>query len=351
MATLTAVSVEELTDRHRDACEAYVLNHPQATFFHRPGWRQVIADAYGYRCFYRIALRSGAIVGVLPLVHVKTLFFGNALISNGFCVYGGIVADDAAATAALARNAEDLGTELGVDHIELRHLDPPDGLPSDWAVRDSLHATFRKEMQDSEEANLKAIPRKKRADVRKGLKNPDLRVETDIPVDRFFRIYAISVRNHGTPVFPKGFFSAVKRHFPDDVELSCVSGPDGPVAALMTYFFRDQVMPYYGGALPLARRLHAFDLMYFRLMGRALDRGARIFDFGRSKQGSGGYDFKTYWGFEAQPLPYAFRLIGADRLPEINPNNPKYKLMIDVWRRLPMPLANTLGPMIARQLG
>lgn len=340
--------VATLEPAEEPACENFVERHPQASFFHRPGWRRVLKRAYGYHTHYRVAWRGSEIAGVLPLTHVKTLLFGDALVSTGFCVYGGIAANDAAAADALAADAAALGTRLGVDHVELRQQQP---LDNDWPVKDQLYVTFRKRLAADQDANLKAIPRKKRADVRKALRNDALRIETDVPVDDFFRIYGVSVRNHGTPVFPKRFFSAVKAEFGDAVEISAVAGPDGLLTGLVTYFFRDQVMPYYGGAVPAARKVHAYDLMYYRLMGRALERGATLFDFGRSKRGTGSFDFKTYWGFEPENLPYTYHLVKAKDLPDVNPNNPKYKLMIDIWRRLPVPIANLCGPFIARQLG
>lgn len=166
----------------------------------------------------------------------------------------------------------------------------------------------------------------------------------------FYRIYAESLRNLGTPVLPRRFYTAIADEFGDAVELSTISGPEGPVAALMTYFFKDVAMPYYGGATPAARPLHAYDLQYWRLMGRALERGCSIFDFGRSKRGTGAFDYKTYWGFEPTPLAYQFHLVRRRELPEINPLNPKYRLMVDTWKKLPLPVANTLGPFVARQI-
>lgn len=351
---MTGIQIDSLDDAKggslEQAYETFVFGHPDASFFHRAGWRRVIRKAYGHDCHFRLARRGGEIVGVLPLVHVKSPLFGKSLVSVGFCVYGGILASDDEAFQALAADAVDLGAKLKVDHLELRS-EKPLPLLTGWPVKDEMYATFKRTLSDKEDENLKAIPRKKRADVRKGLNSDTLSVDTNFSLDGFFQIYSESVRNLGTPVFPKTFFAAVRDEFPNDVEISAINGPDGPLSALMTYFFRDQVMPYYGGAVPAARKAHAYDLMYFKLMGRAVERGCNVFDFGRSKRGSGAFDFKTYWGFEPTPLHYAFHLYKGDSLPEVNPNNPKYKLMIDVWRKLPLPVANALGPLIARQLG
>lgn len=342
------LTLHDLTAAGEPAWEAFVATCPAATFFHRAGWRRVIATSYHHRCHYRLARRGDAVVGVLPLVEVCSPLFGHALISTGFCVYGGIATADPEAALALAADAVALGRRLKVDHVELRHQT---ALPlAGWMVRSDLYASFRRSLAGDEASNLKAIPRKKRADVRKSMGN-DLTVAIDDEPDRFYPIYAESVRNLGTPVYPRHFFEVLKNEFGNDVEISIVIGPGGPLAALVSFFFRDQVLPYYGGAGLAARPLHAYDYLYWTLIGRAVARGCRVFDFGRSKHGTGAFDYKTYWGFEPQPLHYQFHLIRAQTLPNVNPLNPKYRLMVAAWRRLPLAIANRLGPLISRQLG
>jgi FemAB-related protein (PEP-CTERM system-associated) len=152
-------------------------------------------------------------------------------------------------------------------------------------------------------------------------------------------------------VLPRRFYAAIVEEFGPAVELSAVRGPEGPVAALMTFTFRNRVMPYYGGATPAARPLHAYDLLYWSLMERAAARGTLVYDFGRSKRGTGSFDYKTYWGFKPEPLQYRFQPVRKTELPDVNPLNPKYRLMIAAWQRLPLAVANAIGPVIARQLG
>ena len=333
--------------RDEAAWEAFVFAQPSATFFHRCGWRRVIENSLGHRAYYRCAWRDDTLVGVLPLIEVKSPLFGHALVSLGFGVAGGIAAIDDATVALLADDAARLGETLGVDFVELRH-ETPRSIP--WITKPDLYFAFRRRLHTDPAANLKAIPRKKRADLRKAIDNPNLRCDTAVDLEIFYRIYAESLRNLGTPVPPRRFYRAILEEFGNAVELSAIAGPTGPVAALMTYFFKDVAMPYYGGATPAARQLHAYDLLYWRLMGRAVERGCRIFDFGRSKRGTGAFDYKTYWGLAPKPLHYQFHLVRRAELPEINPLNPKYRLLVESWKKLPLPIANTLGPMIARQI-
>jgi FemAB-related protein (PEP-CTERM system-associated) len=347
-ADAAPIAVRALQEGEVASWDQFVAASPDANFFHCSPWRRVIEQSLRQRTHYLGAWRGNVLAGILPLVHVRSRIFGNSLISLGFGVYGGILASDDEAARALADAAARLGQELRVDYVELRRLA---GRPVGWTQKSDLYVTFCRALAPSRDANLKAIPRKKRADLRKAIDNPQLRVEVGCDFDVFFRIYAESLRNLGTPVLPRRFYRAIADAFGPAVELSAVHGPDGPVAALMTFYFKDRVMPYYGGAIAAARPLHAYDLLYWSLMERAVGRGAKLFDFGRSKRGTGSFDYKTYWGFAPEPLDYEFHLVKKAELPDINPLNPKYRLMIETWRRLPLAVANTIGPLVARQLG
>lgn len=211
--------------------------------------------------------------------------------------------------------------------------------------------TFRKAILPDEEANMLAIPRKQRAMVRKGMAN-GLKAEIDANADRFFDLYADNVLRHGTPAMPRRYFQALLDEFGADAEVLTVTGPDGrPLSSVLSFYFRDEVLPYYAGDDEAARGLAANDFKYWELMRRACARGLKVFDYGRSKQGTGPYAFKKNWGFEPQPLSYEYRLFKRDAVPQNNPNNPKYQLMIKAWRKLPIGLANWLGPFIVKNLG
>ncbi|WP_207479361.1 FemAB family XrtA/PEP-CTERM system-associated protein [Arenibaculum pallidiluteum] len=327
--------------------ESFVARCPEATFFHRWGWRRAIETAHGHRTHYLMAERNGETVGILPLVQLRSPLFGHALVSTGFTVGGGIAALDAAAEAALATAAAELGARLGAAHVELRHRRP---LGIGWIDKSDLYCGFRRAIPEGgDDAILKAIPRKKRADIRKSL-GTNLVTELG-DLDRFYALYAESVRNLGTPVPARAWFRALRDAFGEDCEIAVVRGEAGDLSAVMSFHFRDEALPYYAGSVPAARPVHAYDYLYFDLMRRAAARGARIFDFGRSKRGTGPFDYKTYWGFEPEPLHYQFHLLRGGTLPEVNPLNPKYRLMVEGWRRLPLPVANLLGPHLARQLG
>ena len=329
----------------------FVRRCPQATFFHLSAWRDLMEEVFDHRTFYLYAERAGDIVGVLPLAEVRSRLFGHALVSLPFCVYGGIAtAEDAGPETlhALESKAETLAQALGVQHLEYRNLQPRH---EDWPRQAELYVTFRKEILPEVEANLLAIPRKQRAMVRKGIKNA-LVSEVDDTVERFFALYADNVLRHGTPALPKRFFEQLKERFGEACEVLTVSSPEGkPLSSVLSFYFRDEVLPYYAGDDLAARELAANDFKYWELMRRACERGCKVFDYGRSKVGTGPYAFKKNWGFEPQPLSYEYRLYKRDSIPQNNPMNPKYRAFIALWKRLPIGVANRLGPHIVRNLG
>jgi FemAB-related protein (PEP-CTERM system-associated) len=341
------IVVRQLSADDEIRWDAFVQNCPEATFFHLAGWRKVIERAFGHPTYYLLAERTGIISGVLPLTHIKSILFGNSLVSNAFCVYGGPVASDDASRVALEREAIRTAERIGAGSLELRTIDRTH---DDWPCRGDLYVTFRKPIMPDVDANMKAIPRKQRAMVRKGIQN-GLHSIVDEGVSRLHRVYAESVHNLGTPVFPKTYFRALKEEFKDRCDIVTVLKDEKPVASVLNFYFRDEVLPYYGGGTSAARDLAANDFMYWEVMRRACEKGCTLFDFGRSKINTGAYAFKKYWGFPATALNYQYWLAPGQQMPDLNPLNPKYKLMINIWKRLPLGIASLLGPRLARDLG
>lgn len=332
------------------AWDAYVDAHPAATPFHTRAWCQAITRATGHK-HHLIAQRdaAGRIVGLLPLHHVRSPLFGQALVASGFAVGGGILADSDDIAAVLAEAAVDLAASLGVPSIELRGGPLPDG----WHVEEGIYAGFARDLAAHEEAELLAIPRKQRAEVRKALAS-DLTVTTGTDAGHrtdHYRVYATSVRNLGTPVFPKALFACVLDALGDKADILTVHSSGEAVASVLSLYWRGTVMPYWGGGLASARGLRANELMYFALMNHARARGCTRFDFGRSKLGTGPFAYKKNWGFEPQPLTYARWLAPGETPRDTNPTSARYRLQVDLWKKLPLWAANRIGPLIARGLG
>lgn len=342
-----SLSVHLLEPKDAQKWDRFVISAcPEATFFHRAGWRTIIEQALGHKAWFLYAESGGEIKGVLPLAQIKSRLFGHSLSSLPFCVYGGIAAISDPAREILDRSAQALASQLRVDYLEYRNskLRHPE-----WPVKD-LYVTFRKEIASEPEQNLQAIPRKQRAMVRKGIK-AGLGSAVDQDTVRFFSAYSASVHRLGTPVLSRRYFRLLKEIFTDDCELMVITREGRTVSAVMSFYFREEVLPYYGGGTSEAREVAGNDFMYWELMRRACEKGYRTFDFGRSKRNTGSFDFKKNWGFEPQPLYYEYQLHGNKAIPDLNPLNPKYRMFIKAWQKLPLGVANLLGPHIVRNLG
>ncbi|MET0248169.1 MAG: FemAB family XrtA/PEP-CTERM system-associated protein [Sphingobium sp.] len=348
-ADMSVVTLELSDVQQAQAIDAFVLAHPRGTPFHRPAWLAGVEAATGNRALVFAAVApSDRIVGLLPLHHVKSRLFGQAMVSTAFAVDGGILADDPSIMAALAAAAQGHAIANGGMAIELHGGPGPEG----WQDY-SEHVGFVRPLGTDDEAELLAVPRKHRAELRKAIANPALRVE--IGRDRklirdHYRVYSENVRNLGTPVFPARLFREMLERFDAQSDILVVYDGDRPVSAVLSLYYGDAVMPYWGGGVQDARRLRSNELMYYRLMSHARRRGVARFDFGRSKVGSGQAAWKKSFGFVSHPLHYhVWSPSGAGR--DINPNNPKYQRRIDLWKKLPLPVANLIGPFISRGLG
>jgi FemAB-related protein (PEP-CTERM system-associated) len=340
------IEIRLLDAQRRASWDAFVRSCPDATFFHLSPWQDILENVFYHPTWYLYAERDEKIIAVLPLAQVKSLLFGNYLASLPFCVYGGSAGDEAA-RLLLESRAEALARDLDVDYLEYRNLS---SRHEDWP-RNGLYATFRKQIAVDEEANFLAIPRKQRAMVRKGIDN-GLKSDWDDDVERFFDLYACNVRRHGTPALPIGLFRELQQRFGEDCRILTVSDARGrPLSSVLSFFFRDEVLPYYAGDDVTARSLGGNDFKYWELMRLACHRGCRVFDFGRSKRGTGAWRFKKYWGFKPQSLSYEYQLYKRDRVPQNNPLNPRYRSFVSLWKWLPLSVANALGPMISRHLG
>jgi len=349
---MLAIRRADLSDvAHARAIDAYVARHPQGSAFHRAAWSRAVERGCGQVAHYLVAGGEGSLRGVLPLTEVHSPLFGRALASAGFAVGGGPIGDDQATVDALGEAAWTLAGRLSCPSLELRGGMLPSA--SGWHVEEGSYAGFVRALAADDEAELLAIPRKQRAEVRRAQGfELIVRIGRD-EQDRadHYAVYAESVRNLGTPVFPRGLFDAVLDLFGEDADILTVSHYGRPLASVLSLYHKGVVMPYWGGGTRDARTWRANDMMYYALMLHARRRGYTAFDFGRSKFATGAFAFKKNWGFEPAPLAYAIRTADGQEPRQINPLSPRYRLQIAAWRKLPLGIANRLGPWIARGLG
>jgi len=348
-----AVRAADLRDRgERRRIAGFLADHSETTPFHEPDWIEAVAAGTGNEAYALLLERGPALVGYLPLNVIHSPIFGRLLASSGFAVGGGMLLGTGEGSAALTTAAEALTERFSCTAIELRGGSLPDHVDG-WSIRSDAHSSFVRPIADDDEAQLLAIPRKQRAEVRKGLAG-DLSITVGVSLaDRaaHYAVYARSVHALGTPVFPRGLFDAVLDRFGDNADILTVRHQGEPIASVLSLYHRGTVLPYWGGGTFAARHLRANDRMYFELMRHARSRGCTLFDFGRSKTGSGPYHFKRNWGFEPQALSYATWTPPGLPPRDADPRSPANSAKAAIWRRLPAPVADRFGPLIARGLG
>lgn len=340
--------IKYLTSQEASKWDDYVRNSSSATFFHLTGWKRVIEKTFNHESFYIFVEGDGRVQGVLPLFLVKSRLFGKLLVSTPFAVYGGICSDNSESEAKLLEEAKKLAREMEVDYLELRELHSKNNY--DHFIRQDLYVTFQSEIFSDIDKNMTAIPRKQRRMIRQGLKNCRCSDIGRNHLKEFYNIYSHSVRNLGTPVFPFRLFQNIMEEFPEECKILSVVYQERVVAAVMTFFYKNIVMPYYGGALKEYFKYAVNDFMYWELMKYGCENGYKTFDFGRSKTGTGSYDFKKHWGMDPKDLHYQYYLVKKKELPNLNPTNPKFRIFINIWKKLPLPLANLIGPRIVKYI-
>lgn len=343
--------VSVLSPSYYQAWDDYVDNHIDGTFYHLSGWKQLIEDVYRHRCHFLYCSDGDKITGILPLVEQKSFLFGHSLISMPICVLGGAIADNEEIESQLLLEAKSIAQELKVDYLELRSpKESATAIDGFIEPEQQSHVMIGCPLAESDQAILAAIKKKQRAVIRQSLKN-NLTIKFESTIDNVYHIYSTSVRNLGTPVFPKKSFVALKEIFKERCEILTVFNGETAVSSVMSFYYKGHVLPHYGGGLTEARSLKSNDFMYYSLMCHAREQGCHYFDFGRSKIGSGSYKYKMHWGMEQHSMYYQYCLVGSQDLPSLSANNPKYQMVIKVWQRLPLFVSQLVGPMLARHLG
>ncbi len=328
----------------RGPWDAFVNGRDDAAGYHAWDWQSVFANAFGHECVYLVARRGGQVEGVLPLVQIKSLIFGNTLTSLPFLNYGGVMADTTDAAEALCAAARDQARIRRCSHVELRHVAAQFPALPCKCHKVSMRMPLGDGLWDG-------LDRKVRNQIRKAEKS-------GLTVDRggaelvgdFYAVFARNMRDLGTPVYSRRLFEEVLRAFPERSQLHIVRLAGQPVAAGFTYRTATMVQ------LPWASSIREFNalcpniLLYWDAIQFAHSTGAGVFDMGRSTPGEGTFKFKSQWGAEPVPLHWEYQLMTPGAMPNVSPANPKFQLAIAVWQKLPLSLTTRVGPMIVRAI-
>lgn len=339
-----AVGVAQITvETARGEWDAYVAAHPAATAYHEWDWRDVFGPVFGHEPIYLAAREGGAIVGVLPVVAFRSRLFGQFLCSLPFVNYGGVLASSPDVASSLLSEAVRIGRSRGASHVELRHVarQLPDAPVKQHKV------TMLLPLKETAEAQWTALDNKVRNMVRKAEKS-ELTSETGgaALLDAFYAVFSVNMRDLGTPVYPTRFFAAVLEACGPSARLHVVRHQGAPVAASMTIDHRDRVEVPWASSLRSARQMNPNMLLYWHMLKDVIARGGTVFDFGRSTPGEGTFLFKKQWKAEPVPLHWEYALLTREALPDQSPGSGKFAMAIELWKKLPVPVANTIGPLI-----
>ena len=339
--------VDAVDDAQASAWNAFVADASDAAAYHDYRWRNIIRGVFAHETHYLAVRERGAVAGVLPLVRLKSRLFGDFLVSLPYFNYGGVLARTPAARDALLQHAAQLGRSLGVSHVELRHC-ASHGLS--WPAR-ADKVSMLLQLPDTAEALLKSLPAKLRSQVKRPVR------EGAEPVfggrellDEFYAVFAENMRDLGTPVYSKRFFAAILAAFPAQATLAVVRLRGAPVAGGFLLQHRGTMEIPWASSLRRVNNVSVNMYLYWRVLEFAVERGMRLFDFGRSTRDSGPYRFKKQWGAEPLQLHWHYWLANGGEVPHINPANPRYRLAVAAWQKLPLALANWLGPHVVRNL-
>ena len=370
---ITEFDVSQETD-----WDDYIRLHPGGTLYHLAGWRRIIKNSYGHKGYYLMAVENGfknsvskndpIIKGVLPLIHIKNILFGNSLISVPFCDYGGILADDLNTEKELARSAIRLAERLKANEIELRNIhlkqsfdrnnigrstSSPEFTTDNWHFQIRSHKVrMLFELPDSADKLMNSFKSKLRSQIRKAMRS-GLKVKIGGPelLDDFYSVFTSNMKELGSPVHSKKIFENVIGEYKEKSSIMTVYQDGKPLAGSVVVGFKDTLENPWASSLREYSKLNPNMLLYWAMLEYGCENGYKKFDFGRSSPGEGTYRFKKQWGANAVPLHWQY--ISHKRKNYGNPisEDSKYQVASRIWKRLPEPVTKVVGPHLRKYIG
>jgi FemAB-related protein (PEP-CTERM system-associated) len=341
------IRINRFTEEKIEEWDSYVANSAHSSVYHLSKWKAVVEKSFGHKTFYLMAENKKGIEGLLPLVLLSSKLFGKFLVSLPFFNYGGICAESKEAMDLLLREAINIAQEEKAEHIELRHSSNYNlSLPAKETkvamvleinanpgnIWDKLDPKVRNQVRKAEKVGLKVI-----AGGRQGL-------------DDFYKIFTVNMRDLGTPVYGREFFRSILNEFPENTKMFSVYLDNRVIASSLVIGFKDTLEVPWAASLGKYSQLCPNMLLYWKMIEYACLQGYKYFDFGRSSWDSGTFKFKKQWGAKPKQLYWQYWLSNRNQLPEINPNNPKYKLAIKVWQHTPVFITKLIGPHIVKNI-
>ncbi|MCE7902157.1 MAG: FemAB family PEP-CTERM system-associated protein [Gammaproteobacteria bacterium PRO9] len=340
------VPVREVGPEAAARWDGFVAGQPSASAYHAWQWREILTAEFGCEPHYLLAGLPDAVRGVLPLIRLRSRLFGDFLVSLPFVNYGGCLAVDEPADSALMAAAASLAAQLGVSHVEFRERRSREGFP-----QRTDKVAMLLELATTPDEQFSAFGSKLRAQIRRPEKEgATTRIGGVELVPDFYEVFARNMRDLGTPVYARSLFSRIANAMPDGARIAVVYLEDRPVAAGFTLRHRDRMEIPWASSLREFNRVGVNMQLYWHILKHAIESGTRVFDFGRSTVDAGTYKFKAQWGAKPVQLFWHYWLKEGRPMPNLSPHSPKYALAIRAWQRLPVPVANLIGPRLVRFL-
>ena len=328
--------------------DTYVTAHPASSNYHLYGWREIIEKSFGHQSYYLVA-RDGnnVLCGILPLTFMKSYIFGKFLISLPFFNYGGILASSDEATRQLLNESLRILIETQGDYVELRHRE----ITVSGLETRKHKVTMILDLEKDEDAAWKRLDAKVRNQVRKAEKS-ELQVVTGHLelLDGFYEVFCRNMRDLGTPVYCKNFFRNILASFPDSTRIISINLDGMTIASGILTWFRDTLEVPWASSIRDYRELCPNNLLYWEAIKFAIRNKSSRFDFGRSTPDEGTYRFKKQWGALPYQLYWQYILDENVQVPQLNPSNPKFRLAVNIWQRLPVFVTKIMGPTIVRSI-
>ena len=335
------------TDADANSWDAFLEEVPGASFYHLFAWKWINERSFGHRCFYLAAIEGERIVGIFPIVFMKSRLFGKILCSMPFVNYGGPCVLGPEAKIALLGEAESIVHDISADYLEIRGT---------WNIDADLPVSEHKvsmtiDLHPDPDVIWQAFEKKHRKEIRHAYKQ-DLRVEHGGVeyLDTFFDILSESWKDLGTPLYDKSFFRNVFSAFPVSARIFVVYQGDVPISAAFDGFYKKCVEGMWLGNRPGYRGLHPGYVHYWEMIKYACENGFEKFHLGRSTVESGGEFFKKKWNAYPTQLYWQYILGKRKEIPRLNVENPKYRIAIGAWKSLPSSITRAIGPFLAKSI-
>lgn len=343
------ISVRLFKEEDKKRWDSYVVLSSHSTCYHQLGWKDVIEKSFGYKTYYLVSEdKKDGITGILPLVHLKSMLFGNFLVSLPYFNYGGICAENEKVQEMLLEEGTNIARSLNAEFMELRHTTE---LHGGLAVK-KAKVSMLLELPDSSESLWQSFTSKLKSQIRRSEKEGMYsKVGREEELDSYYKVFSINMRDLGTPVYPRRFFSNILEEFPETTRICTVYSKEGiPAASGFLVGFKHRMEIPWASSLRAYNRYSPNMLLYWSSLRFACENGYRVFDFGRSTPGEGTYRFKEQWGAKPVELYWHYWMRNHGHIPELNPKNSKYRMAIKIWQMLPVALTRFIGPAIVKNL-